>query len=776
MSDLLPDKDVTFSQGRHGEVYVTQGHGKRPQVWRESKGGFETIGIDAPASTPNITLGTGVTYYVARVDIVDRGSGYLAPPTASISPPTGSRTTIAPPGQGVDGSGTGGTLPPPVPPEGAKAASVVVRIAGGSLSETQIVEHGRGYPSPPTVTLTPTSVATACDPQNLVAGCYSAGKLQAIMRATFRGTYLCYYRYVDDSVPESEGGPLYSNLSPVTEVKAGDGLSSITWEVPTPPPGLGVELWRTTGDQAIILYRIAKYDSSGNLVEPKVTQADPAKFFDDLNDNEVLNANREGFAAMPITLPNGEINANRFTPPPDDYAVGVVFQDRFWMGVHAPSDPNAKPQPNTLRFSEQDEPQAMPDVNEIIVQQNLRSADFITALVPYAGAMLVMQSRHCHRLTYVRQPVIDAGIFLFAYRGCLNQRCWDIYEGRCFSLDTSGVYSVDPQGKLDDLSVGIDDIFQEKIDWSKRQWFYLRAERSSNTLRVSVAFKGDEGQYPTRQLVYALDYKSWWVELYPQVLTAACDVRTKSGQNVLIYGAESGKIFRLNEGTTDHGEGFIESCTVTGRGRGYRRPPKVTVSGGSGAVIESAINQDGEVTGLLIKHNGTGYTSGVLTIEPAPPGGVDATGSFTASSGEVPVYYSMRSGNMEFTTDTQNDKAAAANNRQISVVYRPTEGHSTLNLQTFYNGASYARSNVVRRDRGVGFINSDEVPAATLDMVATSEQLSESHGVARALFSGRTLDDMDGSDRHIAVGLAGKQKDGRVVVHSLDIHGVNPQE
>ena len=107
-----------------------------------------------------------------------------------------------------------------------------------------------------------------------------------------------------------------------------------------------------------------------------------------------------------------------------------------------------KPQPNTLRYSEQNEPGSMPDVNELIVQQNLRTADFITALVPYAGALLVMQSRHSHRLTYVTQPVIDAGISLFAYRGCLNQRCWDIYEGRCYAMDSSGIYS---NPRTDDL-------------------------------------------------------------------------------------------------------------------------------------------------------------------------------------------------------------------------------------------------------------------------------------------------------------------------------------
>ena len=129
---------------------------------------------------------------------------------------------------------------------------------------------------------------------------------------------------------------------------------------------------------------------------------------------------------------------------------------------------------------------------------------------------------------------------------------------------------------------------------------------------------------------------------------------------------------------------------------------------------------------------------------------------------------------MEFTTDTQDPKANTVENRQVSVVYKPTDSSSVLNLETYYNGASYPRSNVCSRDRGTGFVHSEDVPAATLDMQKTQIQDSEAHGVARALFAGRTLDDMSGNDRHLSIGLSGKQdSSGRVTLHVVDIYGVN---
>jgi hypothetical protein len=761
---LRPDKPVTFSQGRNGQVYLTQGYGLRPEVWRPGDANFQSAGLDPPTAAPTASIASTPTYYVARLDIVDRGQGYLNPPVVQIVKTDGSPGD--PPTQGTTPSNS--TLPPSFSPFGTRNASAVCRIQSGSISETEVIDGGRNYPDTNvTVTLTPDGTNTPCsDP--VTADCYREGVLQAILRPTLRGKYLLYTRYVDNRVPESAGGPLYSSLSPSLEVDTGNAASVINWTLTQPADtGLTLEVWRCSSNQALVLYKVGEFNAGDFTGGTAVLR-------DDLNDSELLDPQRDGFSALPITLPNGEINANRFTPPPEDYAVGVLFQDRYWMGVHAPGDGyTGQPQPNTLRFSEQDEPESMPDVNELVIQQNLRSADFITALVPYAGAMLVMQSRHCHRLTYVVQPVIDAGINLFAYRGCINQRCWDIYEGRVYSMDTAGVYSIDPQGKLDDLSIGIDDIFQSQIDWTKRDWFLVRSEREINVLRVSVAFKGDNGEFPTRQLVYALDYKAWWIEEHPTRLSAGCDVRSPGGQTRLLYGSPEGTIYKLNSGTADIGTDSIDSVAVTNPGRGYTKPPAITVAGGSCAVIEAAIDVNGSITGLLVKHPGTGYPGGDLVIEPPPTGGTQATGTYTVASGAMPVSYSMKTGNMEFTTDTQEPRDDSAQNRQVSVVYRPTEGSTVLNLQTFYNGADYPRSNVVRRDRGVGFVNSDVVPAATLDMAATKEQLGESHGVARALFYGRTLDDIDGNDRHVALSLCGQQQDGKVVIHTVDVHGVN---
>jgi hypothetical protein len=267
------------------------------------------------------------------------------------------------------------------------------------------------------------------------------------------------------------------------------------------------------------------------------------------------------------------------------------------------------------------------------------------------------------------------------------------------------------------------------------------------------------------------------MEVYPSTVISSTDFRDADGTVERMWGGSNKKVYRLGETLIDDAEGAITDVTITSPGRGYKQPPEIKATGGSCASFSCSLDSDGQIVGIQIRQCGTGYEKdgGVLEISEPEVGGQQAEATYTTTTGDCPVYYSMLSGNMEFTTDTQNPKAESINNRQVSVIYKPTEESSVLSLEAYYNGAKYPRSNVVTRDRGTGFVHSEEVPAAVLDMKATQAQSSEAHGVARAVFAGRTLDDMSGTDRHIAVGLSGKQDSGgQVTIHSVDVYGVNP--
>ena len=663
-------------------------------------------------------------YSVRSLALANSGSGYLVAPVLKI----------------VSESGFG--------------AYATCSVKDGAITGVTLENGGGGYKIPPTV--------------EILSG---GAEAFAVSRPHLRGTYQCYYRFVD-ATDEKLGGPLPSNLSPAAEIDAGEAATSVTWTVPAPTDRrMRVELWRSTSNQALTLYRVATLNRPVRpLAGPTPTTV---SFIDDLTDEELRDPDRAEYAAMPIILPNGELNANRFTPPPSDKRVVVRFQDRFWYGVGGTM-------PNAIYFSEVDEPESVPDVNEIILQQNARDADAIQALIPYGTTLLVMQSRHAYSLTFGRQPLLDAQVSPVAYRGALNQRCWDIYAGVCYVLDQYGVYAIDQSGGVQSLSDAIDDLFRDAIDFGKTTWSFLLIDAKTKTLRVFVPFKEDESTgYPTRVLCYSIESKTWWQEFYPHQITGGTQVQLSNGDFRCVYAATGGA-YLLGEGAYDVGRGAVQKVLLTRRGAGYRVPPIVTATGGSGAKFQASINADGQLTAIWILNAGFGYTNGSLYIAPpndpncAAP--VQAVASYVASPNgyDTPLFpvYRYRSGSAEYPSDAQNPRGGSEQSRNISLAYHPQSASCPLSLRLYYNGAKHPRHNVAERNRGVGFTHSTVDPAARIDLGGNLETYGYDTGVATALYSGRTFDDVKSSDRHVSVELLGPRKnDEPVVFYKLDVYG-----
>ncbi len=652
----------------------------------------------------------GSRYPVKELSIKSGGSGYLVAPQLKIT----------------SDSGFG--------------AYATCKVKNGRITEVTLENGGGGYKSPPKV--------------EVVAG---GAEAFAVSRPHLRGVYQCYYRYVDDT-PEDKGGPIPSNLSPLTEIDAGEGKASAAWTVAAPTGrAKKVELWRSTSNQATTLYRVAAITGTS--------------FTDDLTDDELRDPDRSGYAAMPIVLPNGELNANRFGIPPSDKAAVARFQDRFWYGVDTSGN-----EPNHIYYSEVDEPESVPDSNEIILQQNARDADSLKAMIPFGSALLLMQERHAFSLTFAKTPILDAQVTPLAYRGCLNQRSWDIYGGVCYVLDQYGIYGITPTGQVESLSDAIDNLFRTEIEFAKSTWSFVVVDAKTKTLRAFVAFKEDNSAgYPTRALCYSLDTKAWWIEQYPQRVSGGTQVRLSNGDFRCVYAAQSGPVM-LNEGFSDLARGSAVSVSLSNAGTGYRTPPTVTATGGCGAKFQASINKQGNLTAIWIVSPGYGYTSGSLTIsppnDPSVTNPVQATAVFSASplSVDTPLYptYRFKGGAAAYVTEAEDPKAASGSPRTITLHYEPQPKTCEVSLRTYYNNAESPRPNVAPRNRGAGFAHNTVDNAARHDLAADTLATGADSGIASAMFAGRTLADFSG-DRFVAVELVGAKKS----THPLTFYGID---
>lgn len=399
----------------------------------------------------------------------------------------------------------------------------------------------------------------------------------------------------------------YSDLSPITDVDAGPNddrthASKMEWSLPgaTPPARADmVELWRTSADQSLIFYRTEVYGTpSANGVQIVGT--------DTLTDEELFDPERANYAAMPIVLPNGSVNAYRFGKPRSDMSVCVAFQDRLWMGVST-SNEGA----NTLYYSEFDEFESMPDVNELPIQNNQKSTDVLTALVPFGSMLLAMQHTHTYAVAYNTDPAIDATIQMMSHRGCMHQRCWDIHENILYAADESGIYAMSRNGEVADISTPIRDYFvSELLDFSKRETFFLQSDPRTHILRFFCCLKSNPTDTPSVALCFDIQAKTWWTESYPNSLTAACTGRPGDTRiNTMLLGAVDGNLYEIS-GDSDHTNDCLTDCFVSEGGSGYREAPTITVPNCEGATVQGVVSE-GRLVDVVIQNPGWQAKGGI---------------------------------------------------------------------------------------------------------------------------------------------------------------------
>lgn len=651
---------ITFSGGFGTSATFTVGvKGKVVGFDVTAKGsGYTSSGANRATIAVNATNGlanfqgiplVNAAGEITGVQILAEGTGATTTPTFTVGGGIGSSATVTPRMEyAVDTittghTGDGGYLTAPfltirraATDNSGGGAEAEVTVASGFISSVSVIAGG-AYEQPPTALIVDT-----------------AARAQASVALPQRGKYLCGIRYIDDTSP-SAGGPLASSISHLVEVEAGDGANNLTWafsHAHVDDRVTAMELWRTTGDQSILLFRVATI---------KKTDANwGTTYADILTDPQLTDTKREGYGLMPITLPSGQINARRFEVPPGQFAVGVMFQDRAWYAVDITGQ-----QPNSLYYSEIDEPESVPAANELVVQENTDLPDAVVALVPLGPSLLVVQSNHVYRLTYVAQPLLDASIMLAANRGVINNRCWAVMAGVAFLADSVGMYAFDGNQEQS-ISAAVDNYWRDGvIDFSKSDKFHMDADFLTRTVRFYYCTSSDSE--PVRALCYCTATQAWWEESYPAAVTAVAGIAI-GGQLRRAIGLSSGG-WRKDSGNLDGDSGVAYSLRtgnmplVDEPNRAIDILYKPTTNDSTLNVALHYNNSQTPRQNAIQSDRGTGFTvtaggPAALNLKKTRSALGDATGSATA-------YFSGR----------KSDRSAGGD-QHIAVAYSGTQASS----------------------------------------------------------------------------------------------------
>jgi hypothetical protein len=508
------------------------------------------------------TLQTNLNYFLSEINVAAGGAGYTQNATTSPSVViTNATSAYAVPSVNERGEISGVSI---LYAGQSALTEITAAITGGggagaqlevshlySVASVTVTDGGSDHATPPLITFRADegggAVATASvtggtvDAVTVLSGGLYASEPEAIVADTAaaavaevdypaRGQYLCCHRYVDDTTdPDAP-----SNISELVEIDATEGVTAFAWQWDAPADArvTHTELWRTTADQGVVLYRVARI------------AVGTTTYTESLSDEQLTDPDRDGYALMPITLPNGQLNARRFGVLPSEYSVGVIFQDRAWF---AADSTGAKP--NSLLFSEVNEPESVPAENELIIQENAGVQDSIVALIPLASQLLVVQTEHLYSLRYVAQPVIDASINLAVFRGILTRKCWATMGGVAFIVDSFGMYAFDGSSESP-LSAAVDNYWRDGIiDFSQSAKFHVSANLADRVVRFFYCRSTDST--PVRALCYCVGTQAWWEEEYPEAITETTHATVGSRRTVVYMAGGTPKT--LEPGVGDGG-------------------------------------------------------------------------------------------------------------------------------------------------------------------------------------------------------------------------------
>lgn len=228
------------------------------------------------------------------------------------------------------------------------------------------------------------------------------------------------------------------------------------------------------------------------------------------------------------------------------------------------------PEPGERRlvyFSAVNLPEAWPPTNTIPIEEN---GDEITGLVSQTSFLYILERRHIHRFTFQDTPALDGEVFLAAYRGCINNRCWVALADGIYMLDYSGIHRFDGNGS-DPISAVIQNIFENKSDFFKINWkaapyFHAVLDQQKTTIRWWVAMAGNT--LPRHAICLNYVTNRWWIEEY--TVPVGCSAISEiDGQPIILIGGPSRRVYALGASELD--------ATTASDGTVRGRPSGVTI-------------------------------------------------------------------------------------------------------------------------------------------------------------------------------------------------------
>lgn len=347
------------------------------------------------------------------------------------------------------------------------------------------------------------------------------------------GSYTVYTRFIDDDGIPSNFSPSGTSLTLASDAQV--DYSSIPQPTAGEPRvslanGGQIQLWRNTDGQEITWYLDATVDTGTTVATSTKTDAQ-----------------LQASTALRFYTADGYPNAMRFTPPATEYKVIVNHMDRMWFAGTTSTDADDR---NTIMFSEANEPESVPSVNSLTLQED---GDEIVGLMPIGPYLYILKRRHIYQLATSGDPRRDASVVLVADRGCLNQRCWTRVESTAFLLDENGAY-VMKGSEVQALDTPVRNFVTDQIDWDDHALYHVAKDADQELVQFFVTL--GSGQGPRHALTYHYRLNRWSLDSFASFDAKASGEAEISGVMRLVI-AHNSQLKIANDATVSHYDSMV---------------------------------------------------------------------------------------------------------------------------------------------------------------------------------------------------------------------------
>lgn len=419
---------------------------------------------------------------------------------------------------------------------------------------------------------------------------------------------------------------------------------------------------------------------------------------------------------------------------------------------------------NMVMFSEANEPESVPSVNSLVLQED---GDTMRGMMVHGSYLYLLKNRHIYRLTTAGDPRRDAQVVLVAERGVVNQQCWCRAEGLAFIMDFNGIYAFDG-ASIQSASDAVQDWFRDEINWSASKWFSCAHAPDEQTVRFFVALGTDS--FPKDALCYNYRMRQWHHEDYPFEIGSACEANINGMRRVIVGAEETVQLL---------GEGVLDGCAPYPSSR------------------ETSLASVSETTRGTITSASTNWfvdSAADFTFSNwfAPPNSYGAPVAVIDTKGDYQIrrIASIDSNNKKITVQDDWDTVPTvgdtyqigaielqalfgtfeyveqeqSNVRKLAVRYEPQTNASTLSIRRYHNHSGTALTHAVDYDNGDGVVTKQGNANIQLD-------LTRAPGYLRYNYDGG-FENYGPAERMLEVELKGVSGKEKTKLYSLDIEGV----